>query len=548
MTQKMLFRDFSELCLKLEKISGRLETIDILSGVISDLNDNDLDIFTRLILGRPFPEWSGKKVGIGPSLLYDAASYVTGIKPGELIDRLNRTGDIGATIEELMAKKSQTSFFTRDLTLEEVMQAIIEISSFEGGRSQREKTRVIQRLLSDASPLEGHYITAILLEDFRIGVGDGTLREALATAFGVKSDLIEYAYQIRNDYGEVALLARKGEEALKSVRLIPFHPVRMMLAKQGTISGVLASEEKVAVEFKYDGARFQFHKQGEECRIFSRRLEEVTNALPDVVDLLKTSISSDVIADGEVIAVRNGRPLPFQTVLRRFRRKHNVNEATDIITMIPNLFDILFCDGEMLIDMPLSKRREILVSVARSYVTEQIISGNEDEIETYYHSALDAGHEGVMLKRLSSGYTPGVRGKDWIKIKPEADTLDLAVVGAEWGEGKRAHLFGSFLVAALSENRLIPVSKVATGFSDEKLGWLFSILEKDIIRKDKKMVYFEPFLVFEVGYSEIQKSPSYEGGYALRFPRFISVRTDKDIKEINTAADIEDRYVLSHRE
>ena len=550
MIERMLFKDFSNLCLKLEKIPGRLETIDILADLIVDLEESDLEIFSRLILGRPFPEWSGKKLGIGPSLLYDAVAYVTGIKPEEVIECLNRTGDIGSAVEDLLSRKSQTSFFKSELTLEEVMQAIIEISSFGGGKSQREKTRVIQRLFSDSSPLEGHYITAILLEDFRIGVGEGTLREALVRAFRVKSESVEYACQVRNDFGEVALLAKKGDNALKSVRFIPFHPVRMMLAKQGTISKVLAEQNPVAVEYKYDGARFQFHKQGGVCRMFSRRLEEVTNAMPDVVAMLDTSISCDVIADGEVIAVRDGHPLPFQTVLRRFRRKHNIAEAADAITMIPNLFDILYCNGEMLIDLPFSRRREILASVASLHVTPQLISGDEEEIETYYHSALDAGHEGVMLKLPSSKYTPGVRGKDWIKIKPEADTLDLAVVGAEWGEGKRAHLYGSFLVAAGSgsDDRLIPVSKVATGFSDENLAWLFSTLENMIIKKEGKMVYFEPFLVFEVGYSEIQKSTSYEGGYALRFPRFVSVRTDKDLREVNTIDDIEDRYALTHRE
>jgi DNA ligase 1 len=547
MSEKMLFRDFSELCSNLEKISGRLETINVLAGVISNLEKSDLEIFSRLILGRPFPEWSGKKVGIGPSLLYDAIAYVTGIKPEEVIERLNKTGDIGKTVEELLAKKSQTSFFSQELTLAEVMHAIVEISSFEGGKSQLKKTRGIERLLSDASPLEGHYISAILLDDFRIGVGEGNLREALAIAFGVEPGLIEYAIQVRNDFGEVALLAMEGEDALKSVRLVPFHPVRMMLAKQGTISGVLDAEKMIAVEYKYDGARFQCHKQGNVCRIFSRRLEEVTDALPDVIDLLKDAIFEDVIVDGEVIAVQNNRPLPFQTVLRRFRRKHNISEAADAISMIPNLFDILFYKGEMLINRPFSERRNILTNVANKFVTPELISGDEKEIEAYYHSALDLGHEGVMLKRLNSEYTPGIRGKDWIKIKPEADTLDLAVIGAEWGEGKRAHLFGSFLVAAMSGEMLIPVSKVATGFSDENLVWLFSILEKEVIRNDGKMVYFEPTLIFEVGYSEIQKSQSYEGGYALRFPRFISVRIDKDIKEVNTAEDIEERFNLAHK-
>jgi len=542
----MIFLEFAELCSRLEKISGRLETISILAETMSSLSDDDLPHFCRLILGKPFPEWSGKKLGVGPNLLYEAVAYVTGRKREEVIDRLSRVGDAGAAVEELLSQKSQTSFFTVELTLADIMAALIEISGMEGGRSQKEKVRVIQRILSSASPLEGHYITAILLEDFRIGVGEGNLRDAIAQAFSVDPGLVEYANQVRNDMGEVAVLARKGEEALRSVRLVPFHPVRMMLARQGTISGVLKEGDPVAVEFKYDGARFQFHKQNKTCRMYSRRLEEVTNAMPDVVALLDEALPDDIIVDGEVIAVQGGHPMPFQTVLRRFRRKHNVAEAADAITMIPNLFDILYYNQEMLIDLPFRERRNILTQVASRYVTPQLVSDDEKEIEAYYHTALDAGHEGVMLKLQGSRYTPGVRGKDWVKIKPEADTLDLVVTGAEWGEGKRAHVFGSFLLSVRDDDRLVPISRVATGFSDEQLSWLFDILQDDIIRKDGKMVYFEPRLVFEIGYSEIQKSPNYEGGYALRFPRFIEVREDKDPKEANTAEDVEERYIQTH--
>ena len=279
--------------------------------------------------------------------------------------------------------------------------------------------------------------------------------------------------------------------------------------------------------------------------MYSRRLEEVTAAMPDVVALLNDALPNDIIVDGEVIAVRDGRPLPFQTVLRRFRRKHNVAEAADAITMLPNLFDILYLDGRMLIDLPFHMRRKRLCEIAGNFVTPQLVSDNESEIEAYYHAALDAGHEGVMLKLQDSRYTPGVRGKDWVKIKPEADTLDLVVTGAEWGEGKRAHVFGSFLLR--DEEKLIPISRVATGFSDEQLAWLHDTLQDDILRKDGKMVYFEPRLVFEVGYSEIQKSPNYEGGYALRFPRFIELREDKDIKEANTTEDVTDRYIQTHK-
>jgi DNA ligase-1 len=538
----MKFQEFSELCRSIEKVRGRLDTIDLISGYLPQLSDDDLQIFIRLILGRPFPDWSPLRLGIGPNLLYEAVAYVTGRNRDDVIRTLNQVGDLGKAVEEMLASKSQTSFFSDELTLADVYEAFESIARAEGSRSQRERIRIIQRLFSSATPLEGHYITGILLEDMRIGAGEGNIREAIAKAFGVEARLVDYAQQVLNDMGSVAVLARQGDAGLTSVRIQLFHPVRMMLARQGTISQVLAETGRVAVEYKYDGARFQFHKQGPVGKMYSRRLEEVTAALPDVVSMLMAVTDHDMILDGEVIAIKDGKPMPFQTVLRRFRRKHGVSDAVDAITLVPNVFDILYLDGEMLLSRPFSERREILLKVLGTYATPQLVSDNPGEIESYYHQSLDAGHEGVMLKILASRYTPGMRGKDWVKIKPGVDTLDLVVVGAEWGEGKRAHVFGSFLVAARQDDQLVPISRVATGLSDEALSWLHETLMIDIVRTEEKMVYFEPRLVFEIGYSEIQQSPNYEGGYALRFPRFIQVREDKDIREANTIEDVGERY------
>ncbi|HWQ65342.1 MAG TPA: ATP-dependent DNA ligase [Methanospirillum sp.] len=538
----MKFQTFAELCQHIETIKGRLDTITLLSEAIRDLPVSDLPLFVRLILGRPFPEWSHLKLGIGPNLLYEAVAYVIGRKREEVVRTLNTVGDLGTAVEQMLATKSQTSFFADELTLDEVYASFEAIARAEGSKSQKERLKIIQGLFSSASPLEGHYITGILLEDMRIGAGEGNLRDAIAQAFAVDVSRVEYAQQVLNDLGEVALLAHQGEDALSAVRLQPFHPLRMMLARQGTITSVLTEAGTIAVEYKYDGARFQFHKQGSRCTMYSRRLEDVTSALPDVVEMLTGAIDHDVILDGEVIAIRDGRPMPFQNVLRRFRRKHGVTEAVEATQLIPHVFDILYLDGEMLLSRPFSERREILTKVLSEYTTPQLVSDDPGAIEQYYHQALDDGHEGVMLKILSSRYTPGIRGRDWVKIKPDVDTLDLAVVGAEWGEGKRAHTFGSFLVAARDGDQLVPVSRVATGFSDENLAWLYETLKDNVVRSEGKMVYFEPRLVFEIGYSEVQQSPSYEGGYALRFPRFVQVREDKDLREVNTAGDVEERY------
>ncbi|WAC06171.1 MAG: ATP-dependent DNA ligase [Methanoregula sp.] len=538
----MLFIEFSRCCERLEKISGRLEMIDVISRELPGLSPDELPVFVRFVMGRIFPDWSQKRLGIGPNLLYEAIGYVAGVKKEEVVEKINRSGDVGKTAEDLLAAKSQMTFFHEDLDLIRVYDELTALASQEGKKSQREKLLSVRRLLANAHPLEGRYLARIMLEELRIGVGEGSVREAIAKAFGVDSVLVEHAMQALNDLGEVARLAKLGPGALSDVRITLFHPVRMMLAQSGSIADMVAGHGAVAAEYKYDGSRFQFHKKGNWCRMYSRRLEDVTGALPDVIQQLLSATDHDVILDGEVIAIKDGRPMPFQSVLRRFRRRHDVAEATAEIKLVPNVFDILFLNGETMIGLPLSERRKSLESTLKFFIAPQVVSDDPIIIEKTYQAALDAGHEGIMLKVLSSPYSPGQRGKNWIKIKPEVDTLDLAVVGAEWGEGKRAHVFGSFLVACQDQGRLVPLSRVATGFSEEQLAEVYELLKDSVISKSGKEVTFEPVLVFEVGYSELQVSPTYTGGFALRFPRFVRIRDDKDILEVETLDMIRERY------
>ena len=538
----MLFLEFARCCEEIEGLSGRLDMIDVISRALPGLSPEELPVFVRFIMGRIFPDWSARKLGIGPNLLYEAVGYVAGLKKDAVIEKINKTGDVGTAVEELLSKKSQISLSNQDLEIVDVYNKLISIAARSGATSQKEKIRMVKLLIGDARPLEGRYLARIMLEELRIGVGEGSVREAIAKAFSVDPALVEHAMQAINDLGEVARLARIGPEALRDVRITLFHPVRMMLAQQGSIAGMVQEHGEVAAEFKYDGSRFQFHKQGSTGKMYSRRLEEVSAALPDVIGLLLGSTTHDVILDGEVIAIKDERPMPFQSVLRRFRRRHDIAEAQEEIRMVPNVFDILYLDGKTVIDLPFLERRKILVEVVSQYVAPQVISADPQVIEQTYHDALAAGHEGIMIKVPDSAYTPGQRGKNWIKIKPEVDTLDLAVIGAEWGEGKRAHVFGSFLVACQDQGKIVPLSRVATGFSDEQLAEVYNLLRDKVISSAGKEVRFEPGLVFEVGYAELQVSPTYGAGFALRFPRFIRIRDDKDTTEIETLDSIKDRY------
>lgn len=538
----MQFLEFARICEQLEGISGRLDMIEQVAAVLPGLDDEELPVFVRFIMGRIFPDWSPKKLGIGPNLLYDAVAYVVGTKRGAVREAINAIGDAGLAIESLLEKKEQTSFFIQEMDILEVYQDFEQMAAAEGARSQREKLLVARKLFANARPLEGRYLARLMLEELRIGMGEGSVRDAIARAFDIDVHLVEHAHQAMNDLGEVALLARRDPAALSQVTIKPFRPVKMMLAQAGTIAAQIEDHGEVAVEYKYDGSRFQFHKVGDVCRIYSRRLEEVTESLPDIVMYLGEATDHDVILDGEVVAVQDGRPMPFQYVIRRFRRKHRVNAMMEKIEVVPRVFDILYLDGEALMDRPLIERRRILEEVLDAHIAPQFLVRDVAGAEAIYTEALDLGHEGVMVKVPDSPYTPGVRGRLWVKVKPGVETLDLAVIGAEWGEGRRAKMFGSFLLAVQDQGRLLPVGKVATGITDEVLADLYALLKDSVIARSGKEVTLEPNVVFEVGYSEIQASPNYESGYALRFPRFVGVREDKGVDEVETLDALVERY------
>lgn len=539
----MQFAEFAEVCERLEGLAGRLEMRDLVASVLPTLDEAELPVFVRFVQGKVFPDWSPEKLGVGPMLLYEAAAYVAGRKKADMVRLVNEVGDAGLAVERLLARRQQSAFFDEALSLGEVHSLLTRVASASGAQSQQAKMRLLRQGFGAMTPREARYFARLVLAELRIGIGEGTVRDAVALAFGVDVRHVEHAQQALNDLGEVALLARHGEDALSEVRIVPFRPVRMMLAQQGTIAEQLAEYGPVAVEYKYDGSRIQFHRVGKVCRIWSRRLEEVTHALPEIVEALRAATDRDLILDGEVVAVGpDGRPLPFQTVLRRFRRKHGVAAAREAIALVPRMFDCLYADGETLLDRPLTERRRVLAGALTDHLAPQRVLESEDAIRTVYEQALRDGHEGVMLKLPDSPYTPGKRGKAWVKIKPEVETLDLAVIGAEWGEGRRAQHFGSYQLAVQDRGKLLSVGRVATGITDQQLAELHALFKDLVIAESGNSVTFEPEVVFEVGYSEIQKSPNYASGYALRFPRFVKVRDDKDIDEVETLRSLEARY------
>jgi DNA ligase-1 len=543
------FLSFAELCQRVEGVSGSLEKVVLVAAFLKNLDDDELAVASGFIMGDLFSPSLDLVMGVGPSILYEAMARACGCSTERISDMLRATGDPGLVASAAVDKKKPIGFaaFIKDepLSIKEVYQRLVAVARASGKGSQDAKVKNLQYLFSQATPLEAQYIARLAIEDMRIGIGEGGVRDAIAQAFSQDASEVERAYNLTNDIGLVAVNARK--ETLADLNVLINHPIKMMLAQVG--EGISASMQELgsaAIEWKYDGARVQIHKDGKRVRIFSRRLEDVTRSLPEIVRLAQEVRADKAILDGEVVAIgKDSRPLAFQEILKRFRRKYNVEKQAKETPLHLFLFDLIYLDGQSTVDLPLTRRRELLEGIADpSILADQVISDSVQKAEEIYHQALEKGHEGPILKNSMSVYAPGKRGKNWLKIKPVMETLDLAVIGAKWGEGRRASFLGSYRLACLDEatSKLLDIGWVATGLTDEALAELTELFRELILVQNGMEVELKPAVIFEVAYEEIQKSQSYSSGYALRFPRLVRVRDDKSLEEADSLERVESLY------
>jgi len=560
----MELADFAERARAIEGESADGDIRDRVTALLSASGD-DLPVVARYVQGRVFPAHDSTKLDIGPALCYEAIAKAAGqnVDTDDVEDRVAEVGDVGevAASYDFGGQRGLGAFGAGGgddgLTVAEVDADLRELAASDGAGSHDTKRDILFGLFNRTEGDEARYLARLVLSEMRIGVGEGTVRDAIADAFEIPLDKVERALQVTNDYGEVAVVARDdGIEGLDALSLEIGRPVGAMLAQAGTVTDALDEWDEAAVEWKFDGARVQVHHEpagdgsagpaesGSETYLFSRNMEEVTDPLPEVVEFVESSLDEPAILDGEVVAVADdGSPLPFQEVLRRFRRKHDVAKAREDVTVEFRAFDCLHAAGDDLLDEPLVHRHDRLESALGDEGAEAVStlqrSDDPDEIAAVEATALEAGHEGIMLKNPESAYTPGRRGKNWLKRKPDVETLDLVVTGAEWGEGRRAELLGTFLLSARVDEGFETLGKVATGITDEELAELTDLLEPHVRAEDGTDVDIEPAVVFEVGYEEIQPSPTYSSGYALRFPRFLGVREDKDPDDADSLERVE---------
>jgi DNA ligase-1 len=543
----MEFAEFAARGAELEDEPADLKTVELVADLFEKAGA-DLGTVTRFVQGRVFPAHDEARLDIGPNLCHGALARAAGpnVSADDIETRLADIGEIGAVAErlDLGGQQGLSAFGDGDrdtLTIGAIDEELRGLADAEGAGSTSTKRDVLFGLFNRAEPREARFLARLVLGEMRVGVGERTVRDAIATAFDVPVDAIERALQVSNDCGLVAETARlEGVAGLDEIELAIGRPIKPMLAQAGTAVDALESWAEVGIETKFDGARVQIHHDGESTRLFSRNLEDVTEPLPEIVETIEDAIDEPAILDGEVVAVAtDGSPLPFQAVLRRFRRKHDIAAAREDVAVEFHAFDCLHVNGEDLLDAPLVERHERLENLLDARVTSLTLTEDHDRIAALESDALDAGHEGIMLKNLESAYTPGDRGKNWLKRKPDVETLDLIVTGAEWGEGRRANRLGTFLLSVRTDDGHETIGKVATGITDEELEELHERLEPRVKSEDGTVVEIEPAIVFEVGYEEIQRSPTYSSGYALRFPRFIGVREDKNPSDADSLERVE---------
>ena len=563
----------------MEQTSSRLALTDYLVALLKKTPPGIIDKVTYLIQGKLYPDYEGIELGLAEKMAIRAIASSSGKDQSQIEKIYQKTGDLGDAAGEAMKSKSQSTFFSEPMTVERVYTTFDRIARTAGSGSQETKLRMVSSLLNDATAAEGRYIIKFVMGQLRLGIADYTVLDALALAFtGDKSNrqALENAYNVSSDLGTVAkLLAAKGLGAVKSIKITLFKPIRPMLAER-----IRTAEEalermggKAAVEYKLDGERVQVHKGKDKVELFSRRLEKITSHYPDVAAAVK-SIQSEVILEGEVVAINavTGEYLPFQELMHR-RRKHGVEEAMKNYPVVMNFFDVLYIDGQSKTELTYLERRKLLKKMIEGIkdrtvrLIEQTIAKKPQEIDRFMATAIENGCEGVMIKQISSAYRAGAREYAWIKLKREyrsdlADTLDLVIVGALHGRGRRTGKYGALLLAAYEEkaDMFQSVTKVGTGFTDVHLEQFYKELEQHVIKQRHARVqtgmemdvWFEPKIVIEVIASEITLSPSHTAalnalrpgyGLALRFPKFTGkIRDDKKPEDATTVDEIVTMY------
>ncbi|UCH36897.1 MAG: ATP-dependent DNA ligase [Candidatus Bathyarchaeota archaeon] len=581
----MKYTIIADIYERIEKTTKRLEMTDHLVQLLKQTSKDRLQEVAYLTQGKLYPDFIGSEMGMAEKMTIVSIAKASGVKKDEVSRLWRKIGDLGTTAEKLLADRAYQPtlcHLPETLMVKDVYETFQKIAHTTGKGSVGKKVNLLTKLLSKATPKEAKYLIRTVTGRLRLGIGDMTFLDALSIAFGGGKNarnVVERAYNMSSDLGLVAkILAEEQLEGIKKVGITVGRPVRPMLCERLTSAKEILEKlgGQGAAEFKYDGLRIQAHITSKQITLFSRRLENITEQFPDIIRALKTTIKAEsAIVEGECIAINpdTGEIQPFQIITQRRGRKHHVEEKAREIPVVLILFDALFLNGNALIDSPYTDRRAILENVITQNESVQIASSvlidNADILDKFMEEAIEAGCEGLVIKALGEGsiYQAGARGFQWIKYKRDyksemADTVDLVVVGAFAGRGRRAGTYGALLMAAYNgkKDSFDTICKLGTGFDDKTLFQLPTILsEYSIDRRHPRVTsrlkadyWFVPAKILEVRGAELTLSPTHTCGLnlvkkgvglAIRFPRFTGKwREDKAPDDATTVNEIASMY------
>ena len=538
--------------------------IKIASDYLYSLNadEESLPVAVLFLAGRIFPQGSKFVMNIGYSTIIQVLSEIATLDSNQIQKIYLEHGDMGALSEYAVSKKNVVSLFQQQpLTLLSVYGRLREIADTIGSGSSKDKKNILKGLLIDSSPLEAKYVIKIINREMRIGLTEGLVEITISKVFlqGLKD--VRDSMLVSGDISKVVLLAKRN--CLHTALVKPLTPISYMLADvMFTAEEIITYYQKPLIcEFKYDGIRAQMHKSGQQIKLFSRKLSDITDAFPELanaavnVKLLSSTLLSetDFILDGEVMAFQSGKPLHFQELQKRIHKKNLTEQIMAEIPTVYVVFDIIYFNGENLIKKSIKERKEIMSNISfKEPIINSIykLANSEEDIIVMFEKSRDIGHEGLVLKDPDSHYHPGKRGRYWVKLKKELDTIDAVIVIAEYGHGKRAGVLSDYTFAVRKDennnndnvSKLRIIGKAYSGLTDDEIHQMTNRLKKIMIRDDGTRIIVKPEIVLEVAFDSIQKSNRHDSGFALRFPRIKNIREDKNVSDIDSLQKVRQIY------
>jgi DNA ligase-1 len=538
--------------------------VNILSKYLTSLNDDEtLSVVVLFFSNRIFPKGSKFVMNIGFSTIMQVLSQIAVLNLNQIQTIYLKYGDLGALSEYTVSMKNVVSLFQQQpLTVLSVYDRLKLIADAIGSGSGKDKKDILKGLLIESGPAEAKYLTRIINGELRIGLTEGLVEVAISKAYQQDLQRVRNAMLVLGDVSRIVLLAKRN--LLHTALIKPLTPMSYMLADvMFTAEEIMKYYGKPLIcEFKYDGIRAQMHKFRRQVRLFSRRLSDVTKAFPELVNAAlevhslpssaPSSTDIDFIFDGEVMALLNGKPLHFQELQKRLNKKILTEQTLAEIPLVYVVYDIMYLNGENLITTPIKERKEILSNI---FFKEPLINSaykvidSEEEIIAMFEKSRHIGHEGLVLKDPDSQYHPGKRGRYWAKLKKELDTIDVVIIVAEYGHGKRAGMLSDYTFAVKDEeinanSKLRTIGKAYSGLTDVEILEMTKKLNSIIIKDEGIRIVVKPEIVIEVAFDSIQKSNRHNSGFALRFPRIKNIRWDKAASDIDSLQKVKQIYEM----